>query len=181
MEFASSWRVDLPSGGRKVGTNSNESEAMAYSSMKKRGRSSAVRQSRERTKRSSAPERRESGKLVAIATVTAITSATSAAAVAAASAAAGAGFAWLGLVDGEGSSAMLSAVEGVDGGVGLIVVVHFDETEALALARHAVSDDFCTDDGSVRREELLQLGAAGLIAEVSHVKPLAHPNLPQKG
>ena len=74
---------------------------------------------------------------------------TAAVATAAAAATARAVFAGLGLVDGQGAAVVLLAVEGGDGGLGLVVAAHLDEAEALAPAGVAVLDDFGALDGAV--------------------------------
>src|SRR2546430_8409197 len=64
-----------------------------------------------------------------------------ASATAGAGAGAGALFAGLGLVYGEGAAVFFLAVEGGDGGLGLLIAAHLNETEALGAAGVAVGDD----------------------------------------
>lgn len=83
------------------------------------------------------------------ATATASTSA------AAGKATAGALLAGLGLVDDELPPAHVKAAEGVDGGVALLGVGHFDEAEASGASGLAIHDDGGELDLAVLPEELL--------------------------
>src|SRR4051794_3243278 len=101
----------------------------------------------------------------------AVPAATAAAELATATAAAatGAVFLGLGLIDGEVAAVVGLAVEGGDGGLRLGVAAHLDEAEALAAAGVAVLDDFRALDGAVLREQLLEVRAGGVVAEIADV------------
>src|SRR5262249_26294045 len=82
-----------------------------------------------------------------------------------------------GLVDGQGTAIVLLAVEVGDGGLGLVIGRHFDEAEAAAGAGSAVGDDLGALDGPVSREEILEVRAAHVVAQISDVKFPAHCKL----
>src|SRR5215210_5163879 len=92
---------------------------------------------------------------VAAAAAAAATTAVAAAAAAAATAA-GTVLTGPGFVDGEGPAAVLLAVERGDGRLGLVIVRHFDEPEALAAAGVPVVDDLGGDDLPVLTKQLFQ-------------------------
>src|SRR5947209_5341436 len=95
----------------------------------------------------------------AAAAVAAAASASATAAAVATAAAAAAVFARAGFVDGQGAAVVLLAVERRDGGVGLGVIGHLHEPEALALAGVPVVDDLGGNHLPVLSEHLLQLRA----------------------
>src|SRR5262249_7350606 len=86
-------------------------------------------------------------------------------------------FARAGFVDGQGAAVVLLAVEGRDRGFRLGVTAHLDEPETLAPPGLPVGDDLGALDRAVLREELFQLRAIDLIAEVTDVQLLAHETL----
>src|SRR5438128_10139732 len=107
--------------------------------------------------------------------------ATTATAVAAAAAAATAAAFGLGpgLVNGQGAAAFLLAVQGRDGGLGLLVGLHLHEAEALGAARVAVSDDLRRLHGAVRLEHLGEVGVGHPVAQVADVQLLTHLPTPE--
>src|SRR5262249_5306217 len=108
--------------------------------------------------------------LVAPATIAAtITAATTKAASSTATAAATALGARLGLVDGQGAAAGVLAVQGGDGGLGLLLGLHLHEAEALRTAGVAVHDDLRRLHRAVGRKQLLQVTAGHSIAQVADV------------
>jgi hypothetical protein len=64
---------------------------------------------------------------------------------------------------------MLLAVQGGDRRLGFLIGAHFDKAEALAAAGVAVVDDLRGDDSPVLTEQLLELRAINLIAEVPDI------------
>ena len=82
-----------------------------------------------------------------------------------------------GFVDGEAATIDLLAVEGGDGGLGLLVAAHLDEAEALGPPRVPVHDDLRRLDGAVLIEHLLQIAVGHRVGQVAHVQLLAHLGL----
>src|SRR5690242_4201519 len=58
----------------------------------------------------------------------------------------------LGLVDRQRPPARVLAVEGLDGGLGLLVAAHLHEAEASRLAGLPIRDHLCRLNGAVGRE-----------------------------
>jgi hypothetical protein len=90
-------------------------------------------------------------------------------------------FARAGFVDGQGATVVLLPVEGGNRGLGLVVVAHFDEPEALAAAGVPVVDDLGGCDRPIRAEELFQLGAVNTIGQITDVQLLTHWDLLMNG
>src|SRR5207302_9320563 len=82
-----------------------------------------------------------------------------------------------GLVDGQGAAVHLFAVEGGDGGLGLLVAAHLHEAEALGAAGVPVHDHLRRLHRPVRREHLLERAVGNPVSEVAHVQLLAHLGL----
>src|SRR5205823_5203852 len=115
----------------------------------------------------------------AAATATAVTAAPpTAAAAEAAAAAAGPAPAAFGLgarlVDGEGAAAGVLAVQGGDGGLGLLVGLHLHEAEALGAAGVPVHDDLGRLHGAVRLEHLGEVPVGHPVTQVADVQFLTH-------
>ena len=102
------------------------------------------------------------------------TSATTAAAVAATTAATRAIFLGLGFVDGQCAAVVILTVERGDRGLRFLIRPHLDESEALAAAGITVGNDLGGLDAAVLAEELFQVRAADVVAQVPHVKLAAH-------
>src|SRR5205085_967578 len=71
----------------------------------------------------------------------------------------------LGLVDGQGPAADDLAVEGGDGGLGLLVAAHLHEAEPLGPAGLAIHDHLGRLHGAVGSEQLLQGGVRRVVAQ----------------
>jgi hypothetical protein len=69
---------------------------------------------------------------------------------------------------------VLLAVQCGDGSLCFIVRTHFDEPEALASPGHAITDHLGADDRSVLSEDVLQLRAIDIVAQISNVQTLTH-------
>ncbi|CAA9405275.1 MAG: hypothetical protein AVDCRST_MAG64-1945 [uncultured Phycisphaerae bacterium] len=106
----------------------------------------------------------------ATATVAAAAATAAAATVPAAAAATRAVLTRLGHVDGQVAAVDVLAVQGVDRGLGLLVGAHLDEAEALAAAGVPVADDLCALHRTVLREELLEIRAGRVVAQVPDVQ-----------
>ena len=118
----------------------------------------------------------------ATAAISAAAAATAAEAAATAAAATTAAiFARLGLVDGQGATVVLLAVQGGNRRRGFFSRGHFDESEALAAAGVAIGDDLGRGDGAVLGEHLLQIGSAYGIGQVSNVQLLVTHDALQYG
>src|SRR5688572_17157590 len=104
----------------------------------------------------------------------AVPAATAAATAAAAEATTAAALAGLGLVDGQRPAIVLLAVERGDRRLRLFVRTHLHEPEAFAPAGVAVADHLSAAHRAVLREQLLQLRAVHVVAQVSDVQPPAH-------
>src|SRR5579885_349769 len=107
--------------------------------------------------------------------------AAAAAAVAAAAAAAAALGLGPGLVDGQGAAARLLAVQGGDGRLGLLVVLHLHEAEALGAARVAVHDHLGGLHRAVGLEQGGEFRVGHPVAQVADVQLLTHLRTPEKG
>src|SRR6185312_4911783 len=83
--------------------------------------------------------------------------------------AAGTLLARLGHVNGHGPALKVLAVQRGDGGLGRAVRLHLHKAEALAAAGVAVGDHLGAPHGAVRRKQLFQVRARGLVAQVPHV------------
>jgi hypothetical protein len=83
-------------------------------------------------------------------------------------------FARAGFVHGEGAAVMLLPVEGCDRGLGFLIVRHLDEPKPLAASGVPVVDDLRGKNLSMRAEQLLQLGAVNLVAQVADIQLLSH-------
>src|SRR5205085_9470765 len=79
-----------------------------------------------------------------------------------------------GLVHGQAAAAHFRAVEGGDGGLGLLVAAHLDETEPLGPPRVTVHDHLRRLHRAVGLEELAQLAFSHAGAQVAHVQLLTH-------
>src|SRR5262249_40715269 len=84
------------------------------------------------------------------------------------------------------------SVQGSDGGVGFIIILHLDESEALGLAGEPVHDDLCVRHLAILTKKLFQLVFRGAIWKTSHINAFRHvsrscsdgpprPALPQTG
>ena len=113
--------------------------------------------------------------LVAV-SATAATAAT-AAITAVATATAAPWFAGLGFIHLERPTAVVLAVQRGDGRLGLRVGTHLHESEPFALTCTPVHDDFRSLDGSVLRQQRLQVRTADIIAKVPDIQLFAHRNL----
>jgi hypothetical protein len=90
-------------------------------------------------------------------------------------------FAGPGFVDSQGATAVLLTVEGRDRRGGFIIIGHFDETETLTTAGVAVIDDLRRNNLAMLTEELLELRAVNVIAQIPHVQLLSHFESPLYG
>jgi len=90
----------------------------------------------------------------------------------AAAAAAGTGLTGPGLVDRQPTAPVLVVVQGVDGRLGGMGVVHLDEPEAPAAAGLTVLDDLGADDLAVVGEQCFKIGTGGLERQVPDVQLL---------
>src|SRR5262249_45217049 len=72
---------------------------------------------------------------------------------------------WPGLVDREHPPVGLLAVQGGDGGLGLLVATHLDEAEALGAARVPAQDDLGRLHAAVRRKQALQTAVGRFIRD----------------
>jgi hypothetical protein len=72
-------------------------------------------------------------------------------------------FTGLGFIDGQSAAFVHLAVERVDGGRGLIVAAHLNESETLAAAGFTVGNDFGAFDGAVSLEKFLKATAVDRI------------------
>src|SRR2546423_777583 len=108
----------------------------------------------------------------AVAAATSAAAAVTAAAEASAASAAArpAVFARPGLVDGQGATAQLLAVELCDGRLALFLRGHLDEAEAARAARVAILDDRGRLDRTGLREQFAQVFARSLEREIPDVK-----------
>jgi hypothetical protein len=95
-----------------------------------------------------------------------------------ASAAFGTGF---GFIHGKSATVAIFAIQGFDSRIGFIIRAHFDKTEALAPAGHAILNDLCTDHRAMSGEELLERGIVHIITHVSDIQFLAHSLFPISG
>src|SRR5687768_11248323 len=111
---------------------------------------------------------------VAAATAAAAATATTVAAATAAATTAATILAGLGFVDRQRPAAVLLAVQRRDRGLRLVVATHFHEPEALRAPGHAVADHFGALHRAVLREQLFQVRARDVVAQVTHVQLLAH-------
>src|SRR5438874_7670375 len=84
------------------------------------------------------------------------------------------------LVDGEGAPVRLFAVQGGDGGLGLLVGLHFHKPEALGPSRVPVHDDLGRLHRAVRLEHLDEIAVAHRVAQVADVQLLTHWLTPQR-
>jgi len=100
--------------------------------------------------------------------------ATTTAAVAAATAAAATILARSRFIDGQRPSVEVLAVQGGDGRLRLLVVVHFDKAEPLGAAGVPVHDDLGGLDRAVRCEEVLEIAVGSAIRQVADIQLLAH-------
>jgi hypothetical protein len=113
----------------------------------------------------------------AIATTTATATAAASAATAVATTAATtttAIFTRTGFVYSQPATIELPFVKPVDCGLSLSVVVHFDETEALAPASRTILDHLRALHGAELREQLFQGRITDTVREIAYVKLLAH-------
>src|SRR5206468_959835 len=84
-----------------------------------------------------------------------------------------------GLVDREGPAARLPAVEGGDGGLGLLVAAHLHEPEALGPARVPVHDHLGRLHGAVGPEHRREIAVGHAVAQVADVQLLTHVRTPR--
>src|SRR3979411_2483956 len=71
-----------------------------------------------------------------------------------------------GFVDGERPAVVLFAVHASDRRLGFLVVLHFDKAEAFAPTGVAVHDDLSTLNGAVFAENLVEVRAGDVIAQI---------------
>lgn len=88
--------------------------------------------------------------------------------------AAGPLFAGPGLVDRQGSCAVLLAVETSDGVIGFIIVGHFDEAEAAAASTELVNNHLAAGDGAIWFEKSDQIVAGRLVGKIPDINVLRH-------
>jgi len=86
-------------------------------------------------------------------------------------------FARAGFVNGEGAAAVLLPVQGGNRGVCFAIVGHLHEPEALASARVAVVNDLGGKHLPVLAEQLFELGAIHLVAQISDIQLLSHRSI----
>jgi len=79
----------------------------------------------------------------------------------------------LGLVDVEGATTEVAAVEGADG-LASVLIGHLDEAEAARAAGLAVGREGDRDHLTVLREHLGDLRLSGVEREVTHINLLNH-------
>src|SRR5262249_39504372 len=83
-------------------------------------------------------------------------------------------------VDGETPTAVILAVQALDGGQGLVVIDHFHEAESPAPTGLSIAQDLGAAHRPVLLEQLLQLLGSDRVFEVANVKPLRHLNRPEQ-
>jgi hypothetical protein len=64
---------------------------------------------------------------------------------------------------------MFLTVQGGDGGLGLIVGTHLNESETLAATGLAVADHLSAADGAMLTKQLFQFRARGRIAQITDI------------
>jgi hypothetical protein len=79
-----------------------------------------------------------------------------------------------GFVHSQATTIDLSFVKPVNRGLSLSVVVHLDESKALAPARRTILDHLRTLHSAELREQLFQGGITDPIRQIAYVKLLAH-------
>jgi hypothetical protein len=76
----------------------------------------------------------------------------------------------LGLVDGQGTAAVLFAVQSGNGRIALGRTSHGDEAEAAGLTGHFVGDESHLFDLAMLFEQILQIVLSGLEGKISYVQ-----------
>jgi hypothetical protein len=110
---------------------------------------------------------------------TAVATAAAATTEAAAARAGRTGFHRTGFVHHEATATELLAIHGIDGGLCLRIIAHFDETETFRAAGVTFHHDFGAGNGTVCCERLLQIFVTERIRQVAYVKFVAHERTPQ--
>lgn len=119
----------------------------------------------------------------AAAAATAVATATTAAAaattaattaVATTTAAAATLFAGPGFVDGQRTSVVLLIMQGADCGLGFLIAAHLNKGEALAATGIAILDHLSALNRAELAEQLLEVLATRVVAQVPHVQLLTH-------
>jgi len=105
----------------------------------------------------------------AVAAAATAAAATESATATTAAAATRAVFARLGFIDGQRAAVVLLAIEARNRGLRLFVGAHLHESKALTAARVAVRNDFRRLHASVRREQLFQIRARCVVAQITYV------------
>ena len=78
-------------------------------------------------------------------------------------------FAGTGLVDGQGASLPLLAIQGLDGGVRSFLGSHADEGETARPPGHFIHDKVNRVDGAVLRKQILEVIFDDVKGQISHV------------
>lgn len=87
-------------------------------------------------------------------------------------------FAGAGFIDGQGTTIVFLLVQGIDGGIGIVIVGHFNEAEAFAATGFPVLNDLRTGDRSELREQFFQGRTGDGIGQISNIQPLTHRDTP---
>ncbi len=85
-----------------------------------------------------------------------------------------AGLAGSGFIDGELTTIVFLAIQGVDGGLCLGIIFHFNKTEALATLGFTVHNDACACDFAECGKKRIKLIIFDRVAQVSNIQILAH-------
>jgi hypothetical protein len=86
-----------------------------------------------------------------------------------------------GFIDGQGATVVLLAVQGRDGGLGLLVAGHFHKTKTFASARVTIVDDLSRHHRAVLGKQFLESRAVHVVTEIPHVQLLTHCRSPSMG
>jgi hypothetical protein len=81
-----------------------------------------------------------------------------------------AGFHWTGFIDGQFTTIVGLAIEGVDGALAFFCAAHGDETKAAGALGFTVEDQMGLGNGAVIGEEVAQGGLGGLEGKISYVE-----------
>ena len=117
---------------------------------------------------------------IAAAAATSAAATTAAIATTATAAAATTLFARASFIDRQATAIDLFEVEGLDRGLGLAVVVHFDKAKTFAAARITVLNHGRVLHLAILREELLQALARHGISQITNIQAHAHNTIPSK-